>query len=146
MTGLNHVLTGTAIALAVKQPLLIAPLAFLSHFLLDAVPHFGGTPFHVYGHKHFAKAMATDGLLAITALCTILFFAPALIIPILVGAFFGFLPDVFWLYYYSHHEPQYWFFRFHQAIQWFERPSGAIVEASYFILISTIIFALLLKG
>lgn len=41
MTTPNHVLTGAIIALTVKEPLLALPLAFVSHFALDMLPHFG---------------------------------------------------------------------------------------------------------
>ena len=40
MTATNHALTGAAIATLVHQPYLSVPLAFLSHFFCDALPHF----------------------------------------------------------------------------------------------------------
>ena len=40
MTGFNHGLTGAVIAIVVKKPELAIPLAFLSHFVQDAIPHF----------------------------------------------------------------------------------------------------------
>jgi|SRR5215212_524311 len=39
MLGTPHLLTGAAIAVAVPQPELSLTLAFLSHFILDMVPH-----------------------------------------------------------------------------------------------------------
>jgi hypothetical protein len=41
MTGFNHGMTGAVIALTIKQPALAVPLAFISHFVCDAIPHFG---------------------------------------------------------------------------------------------------------
>jgi hypothetical protein len=41
MTGFNHGMAGAVIALTVKQPVLAVPLAFLSHFATDMIPHFG---------------------------------------------------------------------------------------------------------
>ncbi len=41
MTGFNHAVTGALIAGAVGNPFLAIPLAFASHFVLDAIPHFG---------------------------------------------------------------------------------------------------------
>lgn len=41
MTGLNHATTGALIAAAIVNPILAIPLAFASHFVLDATPHFG---------------------------------------------------------------------------------------------------------
>ena len=40
MTATNHALTGATIATLVRQPYLAIPLAFLSHFFCDALPHF----------------------------------------------------------------------------------------------------------
>src|SRR5690242_2115662 len=40
MTATNHALSGAVIALAVKNPVLAIPLAFVSHFVLDLLPHY----------------------------------------------------------------------------------------------------------
>lgn len=143
MIALNHMLTGTAIALAVRQPALVVPLAFLSHFVLDATPHFGGLPFYEYGHKYFPLAMVADGILSVSSVTTVMLLQPLLAPVIGLGAFFAILPDVFWLYYYTQGRPKFWFFTFHQKIQWFERPPGLIVEAAYLVFISTVITALI---
>jgi hypothetical protein len=140
MTGLNHVLTGSAIALAIRQPLLVVPLALLSHFVLDAMPHFDH-PTYQYGSKYFAAIMATDAVLSIGTIGVIMLLVPQLAGVVALGAFAAILPDFFWLYYYTHGRPQWWFFRFHTKIQWFERPPGALVEMSYLVFISTLIIA-----
>lgn len=142
MTGLNHVLTGTAIALAVQQPLVAAPLAFLSHFVLDVIPHFDH-PHYRYGSRYFAIIMTSDGILSVAAVIAIMLITPAMAGVIAVGALCAILPDFTWLYYYRHNRPQWWFFKFHSKIQWFERPPGALVEASYLIFISSVIVALI---
>lgn len=41
MTITNHLLAGSLIGLAIKEPLLAAVLALASHFVMDALPHFG---------------------------------------------------------------------------------------------------------
>jgi hypothetical protein len=143
MTGLNHALTGTAIALAVQQPLLAAPLAFFSHFLLDITPHFGGTPIYEYGHKYFPYIMLADGVATIGAVAFICTLAPAMATLILLCVLCAMLPDALLFTYYTQGKPNTWFHRIHLNMQWFERPPGLIVEAAYAILISTIIFALL---
>ena len=143
MTGLNHALTGTAIALAVQQPLLAAPLAFLSHFLLDITPHFGGTPVYEYGHKYFPYIMAADGIIAASAVFFLCWLVPSMATLILLCVLCAILPDVLLLTYYTQGRPNTWFHRIHLGMQWFERPPGLIVEAAYAILISTIIVALL---
>lgn len=140
MTGLNHVLTGTAIALAVRDPLLVAPLALISHFILDAIPHFDHDHYR-FGSKYFTRIMTTDGIISLGAVILIMLSSPALAGVIALGAFCAILPDFFWLYYYLRGRPQWWFFRFHARIQWFERPPGALVELSYVIFITTVIVA-----
>lgn len=143
MTGLNHALTGTAIALAVQQPLLAAPLAFLSHFLLDVTPHFGGTPVYEFGHKRFPYIIAADGAATVAAVALVCILAPASVALIVLCALCAMLPDVLLFAYYTQGKPNTWFHRIHLGMQWFERPPGLLVEAAYAILISTIIAALL---
>lgn len=146
MTGYNHAMTGAAIALVVKQPLLAAPLAFLSHFVLDVTPHFGGTPVYEYGHKIFPYIMATDALLSAGTLLFVCSLAPTLAALILLCALCAILPDILLLTYYTNDRPNTWLHRWHLGMQWFERPEGAIVEASYAIFISIAVTALIWRG
>lgn len=143
MTGINHILTGTVIALTVKEPLLAAPLAFFSHFILDATPHFGGTPAYEYGHKWFPFIMLADGILCVSAITFACLMAPQLAGLIMLCALCAILPDALLLHYYAHGRYKHAFHRIHLGMQWFERPPGAIVEAAYFIGISTILLALI---
>lgn len=145
MTGLNHTLTGAAIALAIRRPELVVPLAFTSHFLLDSLPHFDH-PHYQYGSNYFTKIMLADGIISVGAIAAILLLAPQLAVVVILGSLIAILPDFFWLYYYMHGRPQWWFFRFHTKIQWFERPQGALVEAAYLVFITTAIFAIKSKG
>ncbi len=141
MTALNHALTGAAIGMAVQQPLLVIPLAFVSHFVLDIVPHFEQKNY-TFGTKSTIITHVVDGLLTLSALVFLGFFAPHLMFPAVLGAIFAMLPDAFWLHYYTHGRPQYWFYRFHQKIQWFERPQGMLVEVSYLVFIGFVITAI----
>ena len=140
MTGINHVLTGSAIALAVREPLLVAPLALLSHFILDVTPHFDH-PLYQYGSKYFVKIMASDAVLSIGSVILIMLAVPELAWVIALGALMAIIPDFFWIYYYKHNRPQTWFFKFHSRIQWYERPPGILVEASYLLFITVVIVA-----
>ncbi len=49
MRAINHAMTGAVIGLAITAPVVAMPIAFFSHFALDALPHFG-----------FAKANKTE--------------------------------------------------------------------------------------
>lgn len=139
MTATNHVLAGTVIALVIKQPLLVAPLAFLSHFLLDMFPHFGGAAFYSYGHKHFMKVIAADGLLCIATLLGASMLNPALTVAIFVAGFFAVLPDLFWLDHFKN-KREHWFYTFHQWIQWYEKPLGALTEITFCLLAFLVAF------
>jgi len=141
MTGFNHALTGAAIGLALQNPLLVVPVAFASHFILDSLPHFNH-PLYTFGNKHAWKLYALDAAIAITTVTIAITFAPAMILPILLGAVFAVLPDATLLHYYAKGKPKHWFHNFHIGIQWFERPVGILVESSYLIFVCTVIFSL----
>lgn len=142
MTGLNHALTGAAIGLAVQQPLLVVALAIVSHFLLDMIPHFDHEVYR-YGGKYYKQIVTTDGVVAFLAIIGLMFSLPELALPIGLGAFWAVAPDIPWQYYYTHGRPKNWYFNFHSKIQWFERPPGLLVEASYLIFIGTAVLALI---
>lgn len=136
-------MTGAAIALAVRQPLLAAPLAFLSHFVLDITPHFGGTPVYEYGHKVFPYIIVGDTVLTSGVLALICALVPLQTALILLCALCAILPDILLFTYYTNGRPDTWFHRLHLGMQWFERPQGAIVEAAYAFFISTVVIALM---
>jgi len=62
MTGLNHGLVGGAIAHYLPLPIAL-PLALASHFLMDALPHFG-MPHHDRDRSKFWIAFFTIDALA----------------------------------------------------------------------------------
>lgn len=142
MTGFNHALTGAAIGLALQNPLLVVPAALVSHFVLDMVPHFGGHPVYEWGHKHFFKVIGLDAFMCVAGITLAIWLAPHLAVPILLGVVFAMLPDISLIHYYTHGKPKHWFHDFHLGIQWFERPPGLLVEASYLVFIVTAIFGL----
>lgn len=57
MTGFNHALVDGLIGKYVPWPLAI-PLAFASHFVLDALPHYG-IPHHTRDNSAFWKVFFT---------------------------------------------------------------------------------------
>lgn len=139
MTVSNHILAGSAIALTFKQPLIVLPLAFLSHFLLDAVPHFGysrGGYKEIFTHKLSYAVLFLD-IVGIAAVISTFVFASWLTF---AAALIALLPDVVWPYryfYYERNEIQeamYRFTRFHEKIQWCERSWGIVVEVPLFVL------------
>lgn len=149
MTVTNHMMTGALIALVVKQPTLAIPLALISHFVIDAVPHYGyGSlpPSERDGQKHFLGKQIADTYFALG----LFWLVPYLLrnhqtsfitsICMLVA----FLPDAVWSYQYvraqrrGFYGERNWFTRFHKAIQWCERPWGIYVELIWFVAIGAI--------
>lgn len=155
MTATNHMMTGAVIALGVRQPLLIVPLALASHFVLDMVPHFGVDE-HDKSSRNKNPLFQYMLVLDIALALALLVFVPfvfhhsvnrwLLFISMLVA----WIPDVIWVGHFFRHDmrgnfnPEHgWFARFHQKIQWFERPVGFVVEILFFGSLSLVIGHLL---
>ncbi|HSE29528.1 MAG TPA: hypothetical protein VLA77_03005 [Candidatus Saccharimonadales bacterium] len=143
MIGLNHALTGAAIGIAVREPLLVVPLAFASHFALDVIPHFGGHQIYTWGNKHFTRIIIADGIACLSIISLIITLNPSLALPVLLGVFFAMLPDALLVHYYTKKPLNNWFHNFHLNLQWYEKPQGIVVEALYLLLISPAILYLL---
>jgi hypothetical protein len=132
MTGLNHAATGIAIALTIRKPEFALPLAFLSHFVLDSIPHSVVS----LEKKNLFKLYIIGEALAMVTLTTLCMFAFS-DQWLLIGAcaLLAFLPDMFWPFFYNgmlRDKPFFKkFFAFHQGIQWSETDRGWLVEALY---------------
>lgn len=133
MVATNHALTGAIIGLSIGSPIAL-PLAFLSHFVLDSIPHFGDDD------KRISKLSFILQLLIDAGFCGLLvvglFFSgnPSWVL-VAFCAFLAASPDFMWL-------PRFLrarqgrkeavatnpVLRFHSWIQWFQRPIGAVVE------------------
>lgn len=144
MTATNHALTGAVIALAVKQPVLAVPLAFASHFVLDAIPHFGiHEDDHVKRNSHwlFRTVISIDTVLAVAMIITIPLLANETVgwWIILLGMLAGIAPDTIWIYRFIRLmrnklvRPYGRVAKFHQNIQWSEQPWGLNIEVVWVI-------------
>lgn len=60
----NHVLSGAALGAAVRNPWLAFPLGVVSHFVLDATPHWGKWD----DNTHFMQVAVADGLVGLAAM------------------------------------------------------------------------------
>jgi hypothetical protein len=137
LTGINHALTGAVIVSVVSIPFIALPMAFLSHFALDSLPHFG----EPFGNRNkFSKSIWTiDGIL-------LFLFISFLVITnnwlALAGAVLAISPDFAWIYRFVFAEkfgklapkPTNKFNRFHENIQKLEFKKGIIIEIIWFIL------------
>lgn len=133
MIGLNHALTGAALASVLPLPAAL-PVAFASHFVLDALPHYG-----IEQHQRNTSQMwkVISGLDVILSLAfgvlTITSHHPALFWCGLVAV----APDFLWVsriirnrsFDLSDHG--HWFTRWHADIQRYERPWGIWVELPF---------------
>lgn len=151
MTAPNHALTGALIGLALPNPWIAAPLAFLSHFVCDAIPHYDPP-----GNEHErirSKRLVREQIVLGGILCFLLVLALAVTRPqhwvlAAVCAFLATSPDLFWIprWLYVRRtgsdidmKHAHWFLRFHHWIQWKTGASLWWVEAVWFMVTGTLV-------
>lgn len=133
MIGFNHTITGAI--LAVSLPLTIAaPAAFVSHFVLDMIPHFGRHPRFVPWTAGFKRLLILDAILCTSILIGALYLFPDKWLALIICTALATLPDFLWLVEKKAGKWTKWFFEFHHKIQWGERPYGMIYELAYTVL------------
>lgn len=152
MTAVNHALTGATLAFLIGNPYVALPVALVSHFICDSLPHYGDVreANSAVGSRRFTNILLLD-----IALCGLLVIALATIRPehwwlAAVCAFLATLPDAAWLPAYIRvkrggpflNKPNR-YVRFSIWIQWFQRPIGAVVELAWFVAGSAIVAAYL---
>lgn len=136
MTGINHAITGALIATAVTNPVLMVPIAFVSHLALDSLPHFGEV--HGFRKKLTKSVWLIDGLLLVAL--AIWFGGNAQWLALL-GAVVAISPDFVWIYRLMVEEkfgkypptPLSGFNKFHAGIQKFESRKGLLVDIIWFL-------------
>jgi hypothetical protein len=147
MTGLNHALTGALVAANINRPVIALPVALLSHFVIDAVPHWN------YELKpHIARrqlVMFADLALSLALLLVLAATVDANPYLVIAGGLLGILPDTMWLRYFItgrpsiHGSPKRLINRirqFHFWIQWSETSKGFFVELLWFPLMLWLIY------
>jgi hypothetical protein len=137
MTLTNHVLTGAVIAKFLPLPVAI-PLAFASHFVLDALPHFGyKTVEDRIRNVHIFRAIVIVD--AVVTALLVLWLLKDRHYAWLLGGAVAYSPDLAWIYRFSveekfgKEEPTKGnlFIQFHRGIQKYERAWGLGVEVVY---------------
>lgn len=132
MMATNHGLTGAALGLAVHEPVAAVGLALGSHFILDAMPHFGSES---HASKGFLTLIAFD-LLGIIAIISLLAGLQPDNWQLAIGcAVVAMIPDVMWLPNWlltlsgrAKRPHKHFLPRFHKSIQWAEKPNNWPVE------------------
>lgn len=138
MTAANHAIAGTLIALSIRQAAVAVVLAFLSHFVLDALPHYGRRRkgFEViftYKLSYIVELLGIFGLILLVATGLLGFNIAA------VCAVAAVSPDIAWIYRYLIKKlkgtppPMSGLTKFHLRIQKYERPWGFILEITFFV-------------
>lgn len=145
MNVVNHMATGSLIALSIKEPALAIPLAFMSHYALDALPHFGnyGKGFtDLFKHRIFYLEEIID----VAALLVLLALLKGQPLRVYAAGIVAVSPDLVWLYRYWWFErkgrmpPGGWLTKFHKWVQWCERLWGIGIEVIVTTVLLTIIY------
>lgn len=150
MTAPNHALTGAVIGLTISNPLVSLPLAFLSHFVCDAIPHYD--PPGEDGPKRFkSKRFVYEFLVGGATVCLLVVLLLAVARPqhwltAAVCAFLAASPDLFWIprFLYTRRtgtEParRGWFLTVHSWVQWKTGPRLIWLELAWFAVFSTLL-------
>lgn len=148
MTGTNHSIVGALIGITVGMPIVAIPIAFMSHFLLDAMPHFG----EQFSEKSWRTKMVWGVDIVGLVILVILFAIAPIENKWVVGAsaFAAFSPDIAWIYRFIVLEklgtlpppPKNALNAFHARIQTMEFRNGYFVEFGVTSLLVGVIFSL----
>jgi hypothetical protein len=147
-------LAGSIIGLAISNPVLAVVLAFVSHFVMDALPHFGYA-----GRKGYAEVLQ-HRLSYIVAWFTAGSTAVVILFLAWHGQWFAIftgtiaaLPDSFGIYNWLAHEKhgrrakgllRILHVEFHRKIQWCERPWGSSLETAATLILGTVLWRMVI--
>jgi hypothetical protein len=141
MRAINHALTGAVIGLAIAEPVAAVPLAIVSHYVCDAIPHYGQND--PDGQKlrssFFRRLLYFDAILCFGLVVLLAINQPINWQLAVICAFLATAPDLFSINKYRHalthtkwHPNLYSKLATGTGIQWFERPIGVVVEIAWF--------------
>lgn len=132
MRAVNHALVGSSIAAAIGNAWAL-PLAFASHFVLDAVPHFDDPAKMPLGSRPFWAAVIADGIL-VTMLLVFILLSGTNSLLLITSGLLAVSPDAVHLNLVLRQKllPEGSIYAFHRRLQWSETPHGMLVEALVF--------------
>lgn len=148
-----HILVGILIGIIFNNPLLIIPIAFLSHFIIDMIPHWDGDfdkrKFEKTGIAKIKKSViyirVIDSFFSIILLIYFLYISNNY--NIIYGAFFSLLPDVLKIGYLTPITNNKYFkkyLKFHSRIQKdINIIPGLIIQAIFLIILIILIIKLI---
>ncbi len=139
MVAVNHMLMGAVIGAGFASPIVV-PIALLSHYVLDILPHYGSVG---HGKRMDDHVWKVDTCITISLLIYISYFAQLdYRLWTLVGAVVAVLPDLAWVYRFAVVErfgsippqpPKSFVNTFHADIQKLESPDRLWIEAVAFV-------------
>ena len=139
VTATNHALTGALVGLVVREPFVALPVAYLSHYLLDSLPHYAPNmpAARLFRSRFFETMLVSDALFCVLLVGILVLVQPEHWLLASACAFVATLPDMFWInQFWSSRQKKPWkaglHSKFAAKIQWFERPIGAFVEVAWF--------------
>jgi hypothetical protein len=139
MQALNHVVFGSFIAVILPDPLIAAPLAFGSHFLMDSIPHYGEDHKAPRGSRRYITRILLDTTASILIVLYFLSLKPAHPGLLMLCAFIAVSPDLLWplALFIRRRGPLWEFFKFHKLIQK-ETRKGIFIEAAWFLVTTSL--------
>ena len=148
MRAINHAMTGAIIGLSVATPVAL-PLALVSHFALDALPHEGNL-----GLSHKTNTAVLAGDIALCFVLVVIIFAvrPQYWWLAVLCAFLATSPDFMWLNLHRDHgqgktpkpiSERHIVVRLHHKVQWFQQPIGIVTEVVWAVITATCLYFLL---
>ena len=147
MTATNHTLTGAVIGALIPIPILAIPVAFLSHFVLDALPHFDDNSGHT--NKMFLYYLAADCGFAASILLSLMILQPENWALMVACGIASASPDLMWFPMWLKEisgkkpNPMGPVRRFHSKIQWAANKRGILLEIPWFFSMMIALFALM---
>lgn len=128
-------LSGAVIATLIPRPLFALPLAFISHFILDALPHYGNKTLR---QPHWV--ILSDAIAAISVLAILVALSVQQLFLQVGCALIAASPDLLWLPAFVAElkgklKPLNKVEHFFNRIQWGERPWGFLVEIPFGVLL-----------
>lgn len=139
MTATNHALTGAVIAVAINKPIIALPIALLSHFALDSLPHWN---YWFPGQRRFRRwVLFLEFGLSLTLLTTLSLISGTVEWWLVASCgLLAILPDMMWFPYLilGKNTPAdgknllHRLRRFHLKIQWSETSWGLAIEMLWF--------------
>lgn len=151
MTATNHALTGAIIGLAVHNPWLAIPAAFVSHFILDATPHFDprGDERKNYQSRWFHVMLGLEVVLCGALVFSLAIVHPAFWLLAAICAFVAASPDLMWVSKFVAANTDKPFPKYknplvilHNDEQKRAHPSGVYLEIAWFIFTLTVLLSL----